>query len=173
MLCPEAHFVYFLETLLQYHGWLSGVVIRNQIRDFPSWVRIPVMTLPRYFWDRWPSFTGKLSWDITTTQVNSALHLSGVAKSSTSFSWGKGGKFTAARWQVTLCDPIWHVISRSAEVHSWTAIFVPLHLRISTLSAWCCYLCRWLLVARHRHDIYCHHKHSLILTAMQGTDIFL
>jgi len=55
---------------------------------------------------------------VTTTQVNSALHLSGVAKSSTSFGWGKGGKVNAAGWQITLCDPIWHVISRSGEVIS-------------------------------------------------------
>jgi len=48
--------------------------------------------------------------------VNSALHPSGVAKSSTSFGWGKGGKVTAAGWQVILCDPIWHVISRSGVV---------------------------------------------------------
>ena len=40
-------------------------------------------------------------------QVNSALHPSGVAKSSTSFSWRKGGKVTSAGWQVTLCDLIW------------------------------------------------------------------
>jgi len=39
-----------------------------------------------------------------TYQVNSALHPSGVAKSSTSFGWGKGGKVTSAGWQVTLCD---------------------------------------------------------------------
>jgi len=44
-------------------------------------------------------------WDVTITQVNSALHLFGVAKSSTSFGWGKGGKFASAGWQVTLCDP--------------------------------------------------------------------
>jgi len=43
------------------------------------------------------------------------LHLSGVAKSSTSFGWGKGGKVTSVGWQVTLCDPIWHVSSRSGE----------------------------------------------------------
>jgi len=48
---------------------------------------------------------GKLSWDVTTTYVNSALHPSGVAKSSTSFGCGKGAKVTAAGWQVTLCDP--------------------------------------------------------------------
>ena len=47
---------------------------------------------------------------------NSALHPSGVAKSSTSFGWGKGGKVTTVGWQVTLCDPIWHVISGSGEV---------------------------------------------------------
>jgi len=44
-----------------------------------------------------PYFAGKLSWDITTTQVNSALHPFGVAKLNTSFGWGKGGKVTAAR----------------------------------------------------------------------------
>ena len=61
---------------------------------------------------------------ITTTQVNSALHPSGVAKSSTSFSWGKGGKVTSAGWQVTLCDLIWHVISRSGVVISITNCYI-------------------------------------------------
>ena len=48
-------------------------------------------------------------------EVNSALHPSGVAKSSTSFGWGKGWNVTSAGWQVTLCDPIWHVSSSSGE----------------------------------------------------------
>ena len=52
-----------------------------------------------------------------SSQANSALQLSGVAKSSTSFGWGKGGKVTSAGWQVTLCDLIWHVISRSGVVY--------------------------------------------------------
>jgi len=73
------------------------------------------MTLPGYLSEKvdrlWPA--GKLFWDITTTQVNSALHPSGVAKLSTSFGWGKGGKVNAAGWQVALCDPMWHVISHS------------------------------------------------------------
>ena len=55
-------------------------------------------------------------------QVNSALHPSRVAKSSTSFGWGKGGNFTSAGWQVTLCDPIWHVSSRSGVATLRTAI---------------------------------------------------
>ena len=55
-------------------------------------------------------------------QVNSALHPSGVAKSSTSFGWGKGGNFTSVGLQVTLCDPIWHVSSRSGVATLRTAI---------------------------------------------------
>ena len=31
-------------------------------------------------------------------------------------SWGKGGNITFAGWQVTLCDPIWHVSFRSGAV---------------------------------------------------------
>jgi len=30
-------------------------------------------------------------------------------------SWGTGGNVTSAGWQVTLCDPIWYVSSRSGE----------------------------------------------------------
>ena len=32
------------------------------------------------------------------------------------FGWSKGGKVAYAGWQVTLCDPIWHVISCSGVV---------------------------------------------------------
>jgi len=30
--------------------------------------------------------------------------------------WGKGGNVTSGGWQVTLCDPIWHVSSRNGAV---------------------------------------------------------
>jgi len=46
-------------------------------------------------------------------EVSSALHPSRVAKSSTSSGWSKSGNVTSDGWQVTLCDPIWHVSSRS------------------------------------------------------------
>ena len=36
-----------------------------------------------------------------------------VANSSTSFAAGKGGNFTSVSGQVALCDPMWHVSSRS------------------------------------------------------------
>jgi len=50
------------------------------------------------------------------------INPSGVAKSSTSFGWGKGGNVTSAGWQVTLCDPMWHVSSRSGVATLRTAI---------------------------------------------------
>ena len=62
------------------------------------------------------------------TQFNSALHPSGVAKSSTSFGWGEGGKVTAAGWQVTLCDPVWHLISRTGVVKFHELLYHYLYL---------------------------------------------
>jgi len=35
---------------------------------------------------------------------------------------GEGGNITSAGWQVTLCDPIWHVSSRSGVATLRTAI---------------------------------------------------
>jgi len=68
-----------------------------------------------------------------TPQVNSDLHPFGVAKSSTSFGWCKGRKVTAAVWQVALCDPIWHVISRSNVVISITNCYIRFTLLYFTL----------------------------------------
>ena len=78
-----------------------------------------------------PPFCGSQS-ICNSGQVNSALHPSGVAKSSTSFGWGKGGKVTSAGWQVTLCDLIWHVISRSGVEISITNCYI----RFTLLYAW-------------------------------------
>jgi len=42
---------------------------------------------------------------------------------------GKGGNVTSAGWQVTLCDPKWHVSSRDSGVATWrTAIHLLLTL---------------------------------------------
>jgi len=47
-------------------------------------------------------------------------------KHCTSIGWGKGGNVTSAGWQVTLCDPMWHVSSRSGAVTLRTAIHLSL-----------------------------------------------
>jgi len=41
-------------------------------------------------------------------------------------NWGKGGDVTSAGWQVTLCDPIWNVSSRSCEAVCELLYFLPL-----------------------------------------------
>ena len=74
-------------------------------------------------------YAGKPS--LTNHLVNSALHPSGVAKSSTSFGWRKGGNVTSAGWQVTLCDPIWHVSSRSGELQTAIPFFTLLYFTVS------------------------------------------
>jgi len=58
------------------------------------------------------------------TEINAALHLSRVTKSSTSFGCGKGEKVIAAGWEVTLCNRIWHVISRSSIVIFFTNCYI-------------------------------------------------
>ena len=75
---------------------------------------------------------------LQNTDVNSALHPSGIAESISSFGWGKGGNVTSAGWQVTLCDPMWHVSSRSGVATLRTAI----HLLLTYLLT---YPCIWAI----------------------------
>jgi len=109
------HLITDITTHRTSHG---SLVLANSTRDFRSQVQFLAMTLPGYFWDKWPYFASKLRWHIITIEVNSALHPSRVATLSTSFGWRKGGKVTSVEWQVTLCDSIWHVISCSSAVIS-------------------------------------------------------
>ena len=67
-------------------------------------------------------------WARAARIFKSALHPSGVAKSSTSFGWGKGGNVTSAGWQVTLCDLIWHASSRSGVAMLHYELLYPLSL---------------------------------------------
>jgi len=115
-------------TLHDVSRWCSGWDVG--LETFMSLVQVPLISLLGYFWDRWPSLVGKLSWDVTTTEVNSPVHPFRVAKSSTSFGWGKGGKVTAAGWQVTLCDPIWHVISCSGVAVSIAKCYIRVYFTL-------------------------------------------
>jgi len=40
----------------------------------------------------------------------------------TSIGWGKGRNVTSVGWQVTLCDPVWHVSSRSGMAGYFTLL---------------------------------------------------
>ena len=61
------------------------------------------------------------------------------SRGDTTLQCGKGGNVTSAGWQVTLCDPMWHVSSRSGVATLRTAI----HLLLTYFSA------STLLVGRH------------------------
>ena len=50
-----------------------------------------------------------------TIPLTRTLAVGQKGRRSTSFGWGNGGNVTSAGWQVILCDPIWHVSSRSGE----------------------------------------------------------
>jgi len=49
----------------------------------------------------------------------------------------KGGNVTSAGWQVTLCDPMWHVSSRSGVATLRTAV----HLLLTSFCSSFCSLC--------------------------------
>jgi len=84
------------------------------------------------------------------------------------FGYGKGGKVTTAWWQVTLCDPIRHVISRSSVVIPITNCYIQLTILTSILyCVWShyiqifCYfvflLCRHFLSMLHICKCRCHY----------------
>ena len=56
-------------------------------------------------------------WYVTkpTKSTQRCIPLGSLNRVPALIGWGKGGNVTSAGWQVTLCDPIWHVSSRSGE----------------------------------------------------------
>jgi len=51
-----------------------------------------------------------------TRSTRSCIPLRSLNRVPALIGWGKGGNVTSAGWQVTLCDPIWHVSSRSGAM---------------------------------------------------------
>ena len=51
---------------------------------------------------------------IPSRYVTSQLVQLSLASLRGRFGWCKGGNVTSAGWQVTLCDPMWHVSSPAA-----------------------------------------------------------
>ena len=49
----------------------------------------------------------------STRSTQPCISVGSLNRVPTLIGWGKGGNVTSAGWQVTLCDPIWHVTSRS------------------------------------------------------------
>jgi len=82
---------------------------------------------------------GTTSQYVTSQLGQLSLASPGVAKSSTSFGWGKGGNVTSGGWQVTLSDPICRVSSRSGVagfhcelLYPYTLLYFLLYNRLAT-----------------------------------------
>ena len=89
--------------------------------------------------------------------------------------WGKGGNVTSAGWQVTLCDPMWHVSScsgvatlRLVTVLNLKALYKQVYLSIY-LSCKLLYTCYLLTLLTHsccnsQHNCYrgMHCSHSTL-----------
>ena len=116
----ELHVFVWLMPSVLWRCWLGGRKGIWPVKNLSGWVLAWLSVWNEMQTCIWPSWCHCHS--LCHLQVNSALHPSGVAKSSTSFDWGKGGNVTSAGWQVTLCDPMWHVSSRSSVAILRTAI---------------------------------------------------
>jgi len=51
------------------------------------------------------------------------------------FGWGNGGNVTSGGWPVTLCDPVWHVSSRSGVATVRTAVHLLLTYLLSGMAS--------------------------------------
>ena len=63
-----------------------------------------------------------------TTSIQPCIPPGSLNQVPALIGWGKGGNVTSAGWQVTLCDPIWHLSSRSGEAVCELLYFLPLPL---------------------------------------------
>jgi len=74
-----------------------------------------------------------------TRSTQLCIPLGSLNREPALIGWGKGGNVTSAGWQVTLCDPIWHVSSRSGEALWRTAISG--YFTLLYFKTWCKYQC--------------------------------
>ena len=61
---------------------------------------------------------GTPTWYVTkpTRSTQPCIPFGSLNRLPALIGWGKGGNVTSTGWQVTLCDPIWHVSSHSGAV---------------------------------------------------------
>jgi len=92
-------------------GWRRGVVVSG-VRQWTKLTHVGT----GYNWDGWPS-----SGEYTISGCNQPTRSTqpcippGSLNRVPASAWGKGVNVISAGWQVILCDPIWHVSSRSGE----------------------------------------------------------
>ena len=94
-------------------GWRFGVVVACSSHERSYSTLSPISTgmghrlragIP-------PRYVAKL-----TSSIQPCILWSWLNRVPALIGWGKGGNVTSAGWQVTLCDPIWHVSYHRSEV---------------------------------------------------------
>jgi len=80
--------------------------------------------------------------------------------------WGKGGNVTSAGWQVTLCDPIWHVNSRSGAV-----LVAQTAIRILNIQHIIAVYCHEIYSVPSLHDARISFDHVLIQSSVHSSCI--
>jgi len=77
-------------------------------------------------------------WYVTkpTRSTQPCIHLGLLNQVPALIGWGKGGNVTSAGWQVTLCDPIWHVSFRSGVAKLFVNCYIQLHDEYHPLVFW-------------------------------------
>jgi len=98
------------------HNWLRGAVVSG-VRRMNERTSGPVST---WMGDRlWAGMPSRY----VTSQLGQ-LSLASLRGRLIQLRLGKGGNVSSAGWQVTLCDPTWHVSSRSGVATLRTAIYL-------------------------------------------------
>jgi len=86
-----------------------------------------------------PLWAGIPPWYVTkpNRSTQPCISLGSLNQVPALIGWGKGGNVTYAGWQITLCDPIWHVSSRSTVVLAAQTVirFFTFYLSVSVSSS--------------------------------------
>ena len=88
-------------------GCVTPLVVVSVVR------RMSEVTLPRARVLGWVTVCGSVYQPTRLTQP--CIPSGSLNCVPAQFGWVKGGNVTFVGWQVTLCDPIWHVSFRNGE----------------------------------------------------------
>ena len=116
--------LYNTVTLLYFTGWWRGVVASvvrrmNEVTLRRAWLVLG-----------WVTVFGRVYHHGIRNQPTRSTQPCIPPVHPSSFGWGKGWNVTSAGWQVTLCDPIWHVNSSSGVATSVSELLYPCYFTL-------------------------------------------
>ena len=109
-------------TILCYVGWRRGVVVSG----VHQWTKLTHVG-PGYNWDGWPSSGGYTISGCNQPTRSTQPCIPPGSLNRVPASAGVKAGMSPLRVEVTLCDPIWHVSSRSGEASANCYMPTPLY----------------------------------------------